>query len=129
MVYPDDLKYTEDHSWIRLEDKVVVQMGITDYGQDSMGEITYVEYPQVGVEIERGERLVSIGSSKAFVELPSPVSGTVLEVNESLEVQPTLVNEDPYGKGWMVRMGMRVPSELAMLMDSAAYIEFIQKQG
>lgn len=129
MVHPDGLKYTKDHSWVLVEDAERARIGITDYGQESMGEITYIEYPQIGVEIDKGHLLVSIGSSKAFVELPSPVSGKVLEVNESLEVQPTLVNEDPYGKGWMVKMSIRAPDELAMLMESGEYIEFIEKQG
>jgi glycine cleavage system H protein len=125
MEYPENLKYTKDHAWARDEGNGIVAIGITFFGQESMGEITFVELPEVDKELEIEQVVFSIGSSKAFIDIPSPVSGKIVMVNEDLNAEPTLINESPYEKGWIIKMAVSQPSELGSLMDSASYAEFI----
>ena len=113
-----DLKYTESHEWARIDGDTAV-VGITDFAQEQLGDLTFVELPQVGEDVAAGAPMGSVESVKAAADINSPVAGQVLEVNEELENAPELVNEDPYGKGWLVKIKVtEVPSSL---MDDTAY--------
>jgi len=120
MNFPDNIRYTSEHEWIRVEgDEAYV--GITDYAQSELGEIVFIDVPTLGETVAQGEVFGSVEAVKTVSDLNMPASGEVLEVNEELEAHPELVNEDPYGKGWMVRIRISDPSELDNLMDAAAY--------
>ena len=125
---PEVLKYTKEHEWARVEDDIVI-IGITDYAQDALGEIVYIELPSEGDEITRGEPFGAVESTKSVSDLYAPISGEVVEVNEALLDSPEAINEDPYGEGWMVKVKPYDPSELEDLMDSDEYTEFIEKQS
>ena len=119
---PEVLKYTEEHEYVRSadsENEIVV--GITDYAQGELGDVVYVELPAVGDSFERMEVFGTIEAVKAVSDLYSPVSGEVVAVNEALEEDPALVNSDPYGEGWMVRLRVQDPSDLDELLDAEAY--------
>lgn len=120
MTYPTNLKYTSEHEWIRVEGNEAF-VGITDYAQSELGEIVFVDVPTMGEEVGMGEVFGSVEAVKTVSDLNMPVTGTVLAVNEALEDQPELVNNDPYGEGWMIRISVKDPSELDKLMDAAAY--------
>ena len=120
-----DLWFTEDHEWIRIEDDGVAVVGITDYAQDQLGELVFVELPEVGAELDQGEEGAVIESVKAAGELKIPVSGTVAEVNDSLVDEPGQVNADPIGDGWFFRIQVRDLSELEGLMDEATYQAYL----
>ncbi len=120
MNFPDNIRYTSEHEWIRVEgDEAYV--GITDYAQSELGEIVFIDVPTLGETVAQGEVFGSVEAVKTVSDLNMPASGEVLEVNEELEAHPELVNEDPYGKGWMVRIRISDPSELDNLMDAVAY--------
>ncbi|RLB48848.1 MAG: glycine cleavage system protein GcvH [Deltaproteobacteria bacterium] len=123
--YPSELKYTKDHEWARVEDDDVVRIGITSYAVEHLGDVTLIDLPSVGTDIQAQERFGDIESVKTVSELFSPVSGEVVEVNEDLESSPEDVNEGPYEKGWLVAIKMSDPGEVARLMDAAAYEEFL----
>jgi len=125
---PEVLKYTKEHEWARVEDDIVI-IGITDYAQDALGEIVYIELPSEGDEITKGETFGAVESTKSVSDLYAPISGEVVEVNEALLDSPEAINEDPYGEGWMVKVKPYDPSELEDLMDSDEYTEFIEKQS
>lgn len=116
-----DLRFTEDHEWVRIEDGDVAVVGITDYAQDRLGELVFVELPEVGAEFEQGAECAVIESVKAAGEIKMPVSGTVTEINTSLVDEPEQVNTDPTGDGWFFRMTVRDVAELDGLMDEDAY--------
>lgn len=116
-----DLRFTEDHEWVRIEDGGVAVVGITDYAQEQLGELVFVELPEVGAELDQGEEGAVIESVKAAGELKLPIGGTVTEVNESLVDEPGQVNADPTGDGWFFRLRVKDASELDGLMDEAAY--------
>ena len=120
MNFPKDIRYTSEHEWIRVEGEEAY-VGITDYAQLELGEIVFIDVPTLGEEVGQGEVFGSVEAVKTVSDLNMPASGEVLEVNEELEAHPELVNEDPYGKGWMVRIRLIDPSELDSLMDAAAY--------
>ena len=120
MKFPDNVRYTSEHEWIRVEGEEAY-VGITDYAQSELGEIVFIDVPTLGETVAQGEVFGSIEAVKTVSDLNMPASGEVLEVNEELEAHPELVNEDPYGKGWMVRIRLTDPSELDNLMDAAAY--------
>ena len=122
------LKISKDHAWVRVETEDTVSIGITDFAQESLGEITYLELPETGLEVLAGDFLCAIGSSKAFVDLPSPVSGEVVAVNEELADMPNLVNESPYDKGWFLKIKTSDANELDALMDDKAYKLFIESE-
>mgnify|MGYP001826210338 FL=1 len=126
MTIPDDLKYARSHEWIKVEgDSVVV--GISHYAQDQLGEVVYVELPEVGTAFDAGDELGTLESVKAVSEFLAPVAGEVLEVNERLEDQPNLVNDDSYGDGWLVKMtSSSVGQEL---LDAAGYKEFLEQES
>jgi len=120
MNFPADLRYTSEHEWIRVEgDEAFV--GITDYAQSELGEIVFVDVPTLGETVGQGEVFGSIEAVKTVSDLNMPVSGEVLEVNGALDAQPELVNNDPYGEGWIIRIAVKDLAELDNLMDAAAY--------
>jgi len=122
---PEDLKYTKDHEWAQKTDGNV-KMGIDDYAQDQLGEIVFVEMPEVGDKLAQGDELGSVESVKAVAEVYSPVSGEVTAVNDALEDSPELVNESCYGEGWIVEIKPDDPSQLDNLMDKKAYLEMLK---
>lgn len=124
MNIPEELKYTKDHEWIRVEGNEAV-VGITDYAQGELGDIVFVEIETVGETLDQGEVLGTIEAVKTVSDLFIPVTGEVLEVNPLLEDQPEVVNKDPYGEGWMVKIKITDSAELDALLDAAAYKQMI----
>jgi glycine cleavage system H protein len=122
---PSDLLYGRSHEWARVEGDVVV-VGITDYAQDQLGEVVYVELPDIGNGAEAGEELGTLESVKAVSEFNSPVAGEVVEVNDRLEDEPNLVNEDPYGEGWLVKINGTTEGE--ELLDAAGYTAMVEAE-
>lgn len=120
MQFPDTLKYTKDHEWIRIEGDTAV-VGITEFAQRELGDIVYVEIETKGKALDANEIFGTVEAVKTVSDLYLPVSGTITEVNPSLESNPEFVNQDPYGNGWMIRMSLGNPAELDGLMDAAAY--------
>lgn len=124
---PEDLHFTAEHEWVRrTADQGVVEVGITDYAQGELGDVVFVELPKAGATFERMQVFGTIEAVKAVSELFCPVAGEVVEVNEALDQSPALVNTDPYGEGWMIRLRVRDESELDQLLDAAAYEELIR---
>ncbi len=124
MNFPDDLKYTKEHEWLRIENDIAV-VGITDYAQSELGDIVYIEFPEKGSTFSQNDSMGTIEAVKTVADLYAPVSGEVVEVNEELADTPELVNQDPYEKGWMVKIKLNNPSEVDALLDSAAYKEHV----
>ncbi|MFW5870522.1 MAG: glycine cleavage system protein GcvH [Candidatus Sumerlaeota bacterium] len=122
---PKDLRYTNEHEWIRVENGVGT-VGITDHAQDSLGDITFVELPEVGQSFDMGEEVAAVESSKAAGSIYAPVAGKITEVNESIEDAPEQVNEDPYGEGWIYKIEIDAPDQLDGLMDAEAYEKFLE---
>ncbi len=120
-----DIRFTEDHEWVVSEDDNRVRVGITDYAQEQLGELVYIELPEVGAEVSQGDAIAVIESVKSASDLISPVSGEVVEVNETLNDEPGSVNEDAMGAGWFVVIQLSDPSELESLMDEAAYQQIL----
>ena len=120
MNIPENLKYSQDHEWVRVEGNVAV-VGITDYAQSELGDIVFVDIQTEGEELQQGELFGNIEAVKTVAEALMPVSGKVIEVNSELEGAPESVNSDPYGKGWMIKVEMSAPDELEGLLDAAAY--------
>lgn len=127
MEYPDDVRYTEQHEWARRENGRI-RVGITDFAQDALGDVVYVDVPQVGAELHAGEPFGEVESTKSVSDLYAPVSGTVSERNEALADSPQLVNEAPYGDGWMIVVDPDEPSEFDRLLDASAYREFTLRE-
>jgi len=125
---PDDVKYHREHQWVRLDGKRA-SVGITDYAQEELGDIVYIELPEVGVEVAAEEDVTEIESTKTTAPLIAPVSGRIVEVNEELKDAPELMNEDPYGKGWIITIEMSDPAEVEDLMDAKEYEEFLKEQA
>ena len=124
---PDDLHYSKDHEWVRVEGDLAI-IGITDYAQNSLGDVVYVELPKAGEEFAANESFGSVESVKAVSELFSPVSGAVVEVNQTLNDEPEKVNGDPYGEGWMIRVRMSSPGEVDSLLTAAEYEDFTKAE-
>ncbi len=120
-----DIRFTEDHEWVVPEGDDLVRVGITDYAQDQLGELVYIELPEVGAEVGQGDAIAVIESVKSASDLISPVSGEVVEVNEALNDEPGTVNEDAMGAGWFCVIRLSDPSELESLMDEAAYQQIL----
>src|SRR5919109_603194 len=119
---PKDLRYTEDHEWVReSDDPQVVEIGITDYAQGELGDVVFVELPKAAANFSQRGVFGTIEAVKAVSELYSPIAGTVLETNKALEQDPALVNRDPYGQGWMIKMKVKNPKELDGLLRADAY--------
>jgi glycine cleavage system H protein len=125
---PEDSRYAKSHEYAHVEGDVAT-VGITDYAQKELGDVVFVELPQAGSELEQNDELGSIESVKAVSELFVPVSGEVIEVNEKLRDNPELVNTDPYGDGWMIKIRMSDPSELDDLMSAEEYDEYCEKES
>ena len=128
MIYPDNLRYTESHEWIRV-DQGVATAGITFHAQDEIQEVVYVELPEVGTLFGRGDEFGVIESVKAAFDLYAPVSGEVVAANGGLEDHPEWVNESPYDQGWMIKIRMTDETEVGKLMDAAAYQEFLSAEA
>lgn len=120
MNLPDNLRYTKDHEWVRLEGDVAI-VGITDFAQQELGDIVYVEIETVGQSLEEGAVFGTVEAVKTVSDLFLPISGTITEVNPNLNAQPELVNSDPYGEGWMVKVKVNNAADADALMDSQAY--------
>lgn len=120
---PEDLKYQKSDEWLRVEGDSAT-IGISDYAQDALNDIVYIELPAVGAKLNKGESFGSVESVKAASDLYMPVAGTVTEVNTALEDEPELINSDPFGKGWIVKVALEGTPDTADLMDAAAYIEY-----
>ena len=122
---PTDLKYRESHEWVREDDAEGVAVGITDHAQAELGDMVFIELPEPGMSYAQGDACAVVESVKAASDIYAPLSGEVVEVNEALEDDPGLVNNDPYGDGWLFRLEPSDPSELEGLMDADAYSEAI----
>jgi len=125
--FPDDLKYTREHEWVRIKGKKAV-VGITDYAQKELGDVVYVELPEVGDEVVHDEQFGVIESVKTVSDLFSPLTGEVVKVNEELEDRPELVNEDPYIDGWMIQIEISEPNEVGKLLSSEEYEEYVDEE-
>jgi len=121
MNFPANLRYTKDHEWVRMEDDHTAMIGITDFAQSELGDIVYVEVETVGKTIQAGEIFGTVEAVKTVSDLYLPVSGTIQELNSALADSPELVNSDPYGKGWMIKISVTNPSDVNSLMDANAY--------
>lgn len=122
---PSELKYTKEHEWARVQGKVVV-VGVTSHAQESLGDVVYVELPKVGATVTEGKQFGVIESTKAVSELYSPVTGTVVKVNDALADNPSTVNTDPYGAGWIVEVELSDLKQLDGLLDAAAYSNLLK---
>lgn len=122
MNIPADLKYTNDHEWVKIEGSTVT-IGVTDYAQNELSDITFFEFPEIGREVKQGDEIGVIETSKAVSEIYSPVTGKVVEINVVLDDSPELVNQDPYGEGWLIKFEMSDESETDSLLDANAYRE------
>jgi glycine cleavage system H protein len=120
-----DFKFTKEHEWVKVEGDIAV-VGITDYAQKELGDVVYVEPPEVGNTYEKEEACSNIESVKAVSDIYAPVSGEIIEVNEALEDNPEIVNKDPYGEGWLFKLKMENPDELEELMNTDAYDEYVK---
>jgi glycine cleavage system H protein len=125
MNVPDELRYSSDHEWVRWEDGKV-RIGITDYAQDALGDVVFVQVPEVGQAADAGATVGEVESTKSVSEIYAPVAGTVVEVNPELEANPELVNSDPYGAGWIALVEPADPGVLESLMDADAYRELTE---
>ncbi len=128
MNFPDNLKYSKEHEWVMMVEDGVALIGITEYAQSELGDVVYVELPEVGEKITKDDPFGSVESVKAVSDLFAPVSGTVIEVNDSLPDSPELVNEDSYGDGWMIKVQMSDIEELKDLLAQDEYGEFVERQ-
>ena len=127
MEIPAGLKYSKEHEWVASEETVAT-IGITDYAQDQLGEIVYVELPAVGDKISKDDAFGVVESVKAVSDIYAPVSGTVVEVNQELPESPEMINEDPYGDGWLVKVKVSDPTELDDLLDNEEYEELVSAE-
>ena len=121
------LRFTRDHEWIRIEGDLAV-VGITDYAQSQLGDVVYVELPEIGRRVEKGKEAAVVESVKAASEVYAPVSGEVAEVNEEIAADPAKVNADPMGEGWFMKLRLADPQELDGLLDETAYQRFVEEQ-
>jgi glycine cleavage system H protein len=128
MKVPADLLYTKEHEWIRVDGKEAT-VGITDYAQGELGDVVYVELPKAGESFETAEGFGSVESVKAVSQIYMPIDGKVLAVNRELDVSPELVNSDPYGEGWMIRMEIVDPAQVEALMSAEAYEQLLAETG
>jgi glycine cleavage system H protein len=126
LTIPDDLKYTAEHEWVATG-AGALKVGITDYAQDALGDIVYVQLPEVGAAVQAGESFGEVESTKSVSELYAPVSGTVAARNDRLANEPELINTDPYGAGWLVEISPAAPGSVDDLLDAAAYRELTEQ--
>ena len=123
-MYPGDVRYTREHEWVRLDGQTAV-IGITSYAQDELGDVVYVELPSVGEIVSSGSEFGTVESVKAVSPLFAPLAGEIVEVNETLIGHPELVNVEPYGSGWMIKVAASTPDELDSLLEAEAYEQFV----
>ncbi|AEB11536.1 glycine cleavage system protein GcvH [Marinithermus hydrothermalis] len=128
MQIPEELKYTKSHEWARLEEDLVV-VGITDFAQDALGDVVYVELPEVGRQVAAGEAVAVVESVKTASDIYAPVAGEIVAVNEALVDAPERVNEDPYGEGWMFKIKPADPAAFEALLDARGYQEVIESEA
>ena len=126
--YPEDFRYTKEHEWVKAEGDIGV-VGITDHAQEELGDIVYVDLPKIGTKLEQGKSLGSVESVKAVSDIYSPVSGEVIEINESLTTAPEKLNEDPHGAAWLVKVRMSAPDEVKQLLSSSDYQAYIKAEN
>ena len=129
MEFPDELRYTKEHEWVRAEGDGRARVGITDFAQDALGDVVYVDVPEVGTQVTANQPFSEVESTKSVSDVYAPVSGTVVERNPLLEDRPELVNEQPYADGWLVVLEVADPAELEGLMDAAAYRALVEQQA
>ncbi|OGW56267.1 MAG: glycine cleavage system protein H [Nitrospirae bacterium RBG_16_43_8] len=127
-MYPEDLKYHKEHTWVRVSGKKAT-VGITDYAQDALGDIVYIDLPETDTTFEANSELAEIESTKASSSVISPVSGAVTEVNDDLSESPEIINEEPYGKGWIAVIEIEDASEVDNLMDAADYAKYVEEEA
>ena len=125
---PDDRRYTREHEWVKLDGEIAT-VGITDFAQSELGDVTYIEMPQVGRQINQGESFGVVESVKAVSDVYAPVGGEIVEVNGALEAQPETVNSSPYEDAWLIKLRVQNPGQLEQLLDAAAYQEHVQAAG
>ena len=126
MEYPGELKYTAEHEWAAVEDGNRVRVGITDFAQDALGDVVYVDIPEEGTEVRAGAAFGEVESTKSVSDLFSPVTGKVVARNDALSDTPELINQDPYGEGWIVVIEMSEPDDLDDLLDAQAYQQTVE---
>lgn len=124
---PSDLKYTENDEWLRIEGDTAT-IGLSDYAQDQLNDIVYVELPDVGASFDKGQAFGVVESVKAASDIFMPVGGTVTEINNALEDEPEVINTDPYGKGWLIKVRLKDAGQAAALMDAEAYLKFCESR-
>jgi len=127
MEFPKELRYSREHEWVAVEENIAT-VGITDYAQEELGDVVYVELPEVGAQVTKDEAFGVVESVKAVSDIYAPVSGTVTEVNVGLPDSPETINEDPYGDAWMIRVEMSDPDELEDLMKATEYKKFVEEE-
>lgn len=127
-MYPEELRYTEEHEWVR-DEAGVYTVGITAFAAEQLGDVTYVELPETGARLAKGGEAATVESVKAASDVYAPIEGVVAEINDALENKPELVNEDPYGAGWFFRLKDTEASELNDMMDAKAYAAFVEEQA
>lgn len=128
MAIPSDLRFTKEHEWVGLDSDQIATIGITDFAQESLGDITFVQLPKEGEEIRKDDPFGVVESVKAVSDLYAPVTGRVMEVNQPLLTAPELINEDPYIDGWLIKVEVKEPSDLDDLMSSADYKGYVEEQ-
>ena len=129
MEFPDDVRYTKEHEWVRVEGDGVARVGITDHAQDALGDVVYVDLPEVGSDVRADESFGEVESTKSVSDVYSPVTGKVVERNQALSDRPELVNEQPYGDGWLISVKLEDPGEIDRLMDAGGYRSFVESGG
>jgi glycine cleavage system H protein len=128
MEFPEELQYTEEHEWVLVEGDIVT-VGISDFAQDALGDVVFVELPQVGTMLEAGKPFGVVESVKAVSDIYAPVSGEVVEINEELPDAPEVINTSPYEDGWMIKIKVADPAEIKDLLDAEAYQQFVNEEG
>lgn len=124
---PEELKYTEEHEWVLRTGEDTVRVGITDYAQEQLGEVVFVQLPELGEQVGAGQTLGEVESTKSVSDIYAPLAGEVVARNDSLDQQPDLVNSDPYGEGWIVELRLTDPAAVDDLLDAAAYQEIVEQ--
>lgn len=127
MEFPDGLKYSKEHEWVLVEDKIAI-IGITEFAQHELGDVVYVELPEVGEKVVKDDPFGAVESVKAVSDVFAPVSGAVVEINDTLPENPETINDDPYGDGWMIKVEMTDMDDLKDLMNAEEYAEYIEQQ-
>ena len=124
---PSELRYTQTHEWVRVEDDGTLVIGITDHAQSQLGELVFADLPDIGANVSAADEVCVIESVKAASDIYSPISGKIIEINEDLEESPGLVNSDPYGDGWLFRLDPSDPDEFSELLDADSYTQYLEE--